>query len=226
MQRHRRYCRRGKPPAREGKTTSALGLDSIEPGTEIQLVRYDRVTLTGSYIGLAVIPGKLYALTYDTLVARSAYRGFVPNLNQKITLRSAGRSEEGFFKGVERGEILFQPASGSDTVEVSLDDIDWLQASDSLRLRGTTAWKLIRDGSMPGRQVIQLEVNHEVQNVPYESVEIVLVKSTSSGAMAGFLIGAAVDITALIIAASVAHDCNQTTESAAHDTQSCGSTHR
>lgn len=137
-------------PAREGRITSTLGLDSIDVGTPIRLVRFDHSAIKGSFGGLVPYPGKMYAHRYDTLIARSAYRGFVPKLNQKITLRSAGISEEGFFKGIDRGELLFQPASEADTISVSLDDLDWLMASDSSRLEGKTVRKLVREGSTPG----------------------------------------------------------------------------
>jgi hypothetical protein len=217
-------------PAREGKITSSLGLDSISLGTDIQLVRFDRSTLDGSYKGLEVYPGKLYARTYDTLVARSAYSGFVPKLNQKVTLRSAGRSEEGFFKGIDRGELLFQSALDADTIAVSLEDIEWIQSSDSSRLAGNTARKLVRDGSMPGRRVILLEVDRHDQTVPYESVELVIVKSRSSGVLTGFLVGAAVDVTLLIIAATAANevdsDCHRSASGCNNNSQSCSTGHR
>jgi hypothetical protein len=215
-------------PAREGRITSTLGLDSIEIGTQISLVRFDRSTLEGSYKGLAVYPGKLYLRTYDTAVARSRYRGFVPKMNQKITLWSASRSEEGFFKGIDRGELLFQPALESDTEAVSLDEIDYLQASDSARLAGKTARKLVRDGTMPGREVIMLESNNLEERVPYESIEMVEVVRSGSGALAGFLAGAAVDLIAAVLVISAENqaeaDCNRT--AAGCGSQSCTTSHR
>ena len=211
-------------PAREGRITSTLGLDSIEVGTAIRLVRFDRSALEGSFQGLVMYPGKLYARRYDTLVARSAYRGFVPGLNQKITLHSAGMSEEGSFKGIDRGELLFQPASEPDTVSVSLDDVDWLIASDSSRLEGTTIRKLVRDGTMPGREIILLESDNLEQKVPYESIDMVEVVRTRSGALPGFLAGAAVDIVVAVLVFSAEHeaesDCNRST-SGCNGNQTC-----
>jgi hypothetical protein len=216
-------------PAREGKVTSTLGLDSIAVETDVQLVRYDRNVLEGTFKGLALYPGKMYARIYDTAVARSAYRGFIPKLNQEIMLRAGGTSDAGYFKGIDRGELLYQPSSGADTVGVPLDELDWLQASDSLRLEGRTARKLVRDGSLPGRRVIQLEISRETRNVPYESIEIVQVKARGSGAMTGFLVGAAVDLTVvalLVISANQAEsDCNRTA-SGCGSNQSCANGHR
>lgn len=189
-------------PSRPGRVTSSLGLDSIIEGTEIQLVRFDRSTLDGSFKGLFLYPGKLYARTYDTLVGQSAYRGFIPELNQRITLTSAAGSYEGFFKGIDRGELLFLPVAETDTVSISLEDIDVIQASDSLRLEGKTARKLVRDGTMPGRRIILLEVGRQVVNVPFESVELVQLKGSSSGALTGFLAGAAVDVTVILLVAA------------------------
>jgi hypothetical protein len=201
-------------PSREGKITSTLGLDSIDVGTPVRLVRFDHSSLEGSFRGLLVYPGKMYARRYDTLVAHSPYRGFVPKLNQKITLRSAGMSEEGFFKGIDRGELLFQPASESDTISVSLDDLDWLMARDSSRLEGKTVRKLVREGSMPGRELILLGMDNMEENVPYESIAMVEEVRTGSGALSGFLVGAAVDVVAAVLMFSAVHqaesDCNHT----------------
>jgi hypothetical protein len=216
-------------PAREGRVTSTPGLDSIALETDVQLVRYDRSVLEGTFKGIALYPGKMYARIYDTAVSRSAYRGFIPKLNQEIMLRAGGTSDAGFFKGIDRGEILYQPSSGSDTVGVPLDDLEWLQSSDSLRLDGRTARKLVRDGSLPGRRVILLEIGREVRNVPYESVEIVQVKARGSGALTGFLIGAAVDLTVvalLVVSANQAEsDCNRSA-SGCDNNQSCERGHR
>lgn len=209
-------------PAREGRITSTLGLDSIGIGTPVRLVRFDHSSLEGEYRGLATYPGKMYARRYDTMVARSAYRGFVPELNQKITLRADGISEEDFFKGIDRGEVLFQPASGPDTISVPLDELDWLMASDSSRLGGKTLRKLIRDESMPGRELIELESDNRGENVPYESIDMVEVVGTRSGALSGFLVGAAVDIVAAILVISAEQqaesDCNRSTSG-------CGGNH-
>jgi hypothetical protein len=215
-------------PAREGKITSTLGLDSIDRGTDIRLVRFDRTVLEGTFNGLEVYPGKMYARTYDTLVARCSYKGFIPGLNQRITLKSLERLEEGYFKGIDRGQVLFQPESDSDTLAVSLDEIEWLQASDSSRLNVRMAKKLVREGSMPGREIILLEVNREERHVPYESIEMVEVRGTGSGALTGFLIGAAVDITAVILIVSAEREseaeCNRTASGSGN--QSCTSSHR
>ena len=193
--------------SREVKTTSSLGLDSIDVGTPIRLVKYDRDTLEGSFNGIAVYPGKLYAFTYDTLVARSSFKGFVPKLNQRITLRSAGRADDGFFKGIDRGELLFQPVSESDTIAVFLDEIDWLQASDSLRLDGKTTRMLVRNGSMLGRRVVLLESRRAEELVPYETIENVevLLPPSRSGLFKGFLAGAAVDIVLAVMLSNA--DC-------------------
>ncbi len=215
-------------PAREGKITSTLGLDSISTGTEVQLLRYDRGTVEGKYRGLALYPGRLYAHDYESRVARSGYMGFVPGLNQKILLRSSGISEQGFFKGIDRGNLLFQPDPGEDTVEVAVEDVEWLQASDSLHMQGRILRKLVRDGSMPGRRVIQLESEGGIQNVPYESIKIVQVKGTGSGALTGFLIGAAVDLTVVILLVDAERqsesDCNNSATSCSNS--SCTTAHR
>jgi hypothetical protein len=216
-------------PAREGRITSTLGLDSIAVGTAIRLVRFDHISLEGTYGGLAMYPGRLYALRYDTLVARSAYRGFVPKLNQKIALRSAGISEDGFFKGIERGALLFQPASEPDTVSVSLEDVDWLMASDSSRLEGKTIRKLVRQGSIPGREIILLQTDNRGEHVPYESIEMVEVVRTGSGALTGFLVGAALDVVAAIIVIGAEQqsesDCNRST-SGCNGNQTCTAANR
>jgi hypothetical protein len=215
-------------PAREGRITSTLGLDSIHTGAEVQLLRFDRSTVEGTYRGLALYPGKQYVRLYESHVARSAYRGYVPELNQRILLRSSGMSEQGFFEGIDRGNLLFQPDPGSDTVEVSVEDVEWLQASDSLHLQGKILRKLVRDGSMPGRRVIQIEAGGEMMNVPYESIEIVQLRGEGSGALAGFLIGAAVDLTAVILIVDAEQksesDCNNSVTSCSNST--CTTTHR
>jgi hypothetical protein len=182
----------------------------------------------GTYRGLALYPGKQYVRLYESHVARSAYRGYVPELNQRILLRSSGMSEQGFFEGIDRGNLLFQPDPGSDTVEVSVEDVEWLQASDSLHLQGKILRKLVRDGSMPGRRVIQIEAGGEMMNVPYESIEIVQLRGEGSGALAGFLIGAAVDLTAVILIVDAEQksesDCNNSVTSCSNST--CTTTHR
>ena len=204
-------------PAQEGKITSTLGLDSINTGTKVQLLRYDRVSVEGIYRGLVLYSDRLYARTYEARVSRSAYPGYIPELNQKILLRSSGIEEQGFFKGIDRGNLLFQPDPGEDTVEVSADDVEWLRASDSLRMQGGILRRLVRDGSMPGRRVIQLEEGGGIQNVPYESLEIVRIQGKGSGALTGFLIGAAIDLTVIILFVDAERqsesDCNNTASS-------------
>ncbi|HTY57764.1 MAG TPA: hypothetical protein VMF59_03065 [Bacteroidota bacterium] len=209
-------------PALEGHVTSTLGLDSIVLGTEVQLVMYDRVTIEGEYGGLVVYPGKLYADRYASTVSHAAYRGFIPGLEQRVTLRETGGSFEGYFKGVDRGAILFQPDAGSDTVIVSPEDVVGFRASDSLSVDGKSVRRLIRDGTMIGRRVITLHVGNADQMFPYESVEVVLVKGHASGMLTGFLIGAVVDVTALILAASAESDCQHGTSDAVNRSQSCG----
>ncbi len=217
-------------PARDDRVTTRLGLDSISLGTEIQLVRFDKNTLEGEYKGLALYRPRLYATTYDTAVARSSYRGFIPGLDQRITLRAAGKVDEVYFKGIDRGEVLFQPVSGRDTLAVAAEVVESLEASDSLPMQGWALRNLIRDGTMPGRRVILLGGNLGDQTVPYESIEIVLLKGNSSGAMTGFLIGAAVDVTVLIIAAITVNqaesDCNNTATGCMSSSQNCSGSRR
>ena len=195
-------------PAREGGTTSTLGLESVEMGTRIRLHKYDQTTVEGSYRGHTTYPGKMYALWFDTLVARSAYKGFVPKLNQRITLRSAGRDDIGYFRGIERGGILFQALAGKDTAIVALDEFEWTQDSDSSRLDSRTVRKLVRNGSIPGRQLILLQNQQGEELIPYETVENVEVLPRKSGGWAGFLVGAIPDALILIGLATMEPLCH------------------
>jgi hypothetical protein len=82
--------------------------------------------------------------------------------------------------------------------------------------------KLVRAGNMPGRHVILLGSDNEELRVPYESIEIVDVGPSKSGAFTGFLIGAAVDITALILLVSAERsteaDCNRSASGCGNQT--------
>jgi hypothetical protein len=81
---------------------------------------------------------------------------------------------------------------------------------------------------MPGRRVIQLEAGGAMENVPYESIEIVQLRREGSGALAGFLIGAAVDLTVVILLVDAEQksesDCNNSATSCSNST--CTTTHR
>jgi hypothetical protein len=209
-------------PSLEGRVTSSLGLDSIALGTGVQLVRYDRVTLDGEYSGLVLYPGKLYADRYASLTSHAASGGFIPGLNQRITLQETGGAYEGYFRGIDRGGVLFQPVAGSDTVLIPSEDVVGIQASDSLRMDGKSVRALIRDGTMPGRRMISIRVNDAEQMVAYESVEVVIVKGHSSGALTGFLIGAVVDVTAIVLTATTVSDCQHGTDDAINSSQHCG----
>ena len=212
-------------PGTEGRVISGLGLDSIALGTDVKVVRYDHSAVVGSYDGLSPYPPRLYRARYDTLVARSGYRGFVPKLNQWITLTAGGKSSEGAFKGIDFGELLFQRDMALDTTSVPLEDVDCIQAFDSLRLEGPMLLKLVRAGTMPGRHLILLQSGGDVLRIPYESVEIIVTQPTNSGALTGLLIGAAIDVTvAIVIVVSMneaADDCNRGCTSGANNNQSC-----
>jgi hypothetical protein len=180
-------------PALVGMTARATGLDSIDMGRTIRLHTYDRKVFEGSYKGRTTFPGKSYTLWFDTIVARSGYQGFVPKLNQRITLRFAGRDDVGYFRGIDRGGILFQSLTGKDTAVVALDAFEWIQETDSLRLDSKTASKLVRNGSIPGKQVVLVENRSGEELVPYETIERVDVLPQPSGGIAGLLIGGIAD---------------------------------
>jgi hypothetical protein len=196
-------------PALEGMTARATGMDSIDMGRTIRLHTYDHKILEGSYKGRTTFPGKSYTLWFDTLVARSGYQGFVPKLNQRITLRFAGRDDVGHFRGIDRGGILFQALTGKDTAVVALDAFEWIQQTDSLRLDSKTASTLVRNGSIPGKQVVLIQNRRGEELVPYETIERVEVLPQPSGGMAGLIIGAIGDGIAVGLASvSVNRSCN------------------
>ncbi|HUI11254.1 MAG TPA: hypothetical protein VL221_13070 [Bacteroidota bacterium] len=182
------------------------GLDSLSRGTGVNLVLYDRRSFRGDFVQLAPIPNRIYQKTYDTVIAKARYSRLIPRLGQHVVIFSQTGADSGEFAGISLSEALVQPANRPDTVGVPLDEIRWIQSADSNRLDGNVLLKLVHAGSIPGRYDVQLEVDHGIVDVEYERVDLVEVMPTSSGALAGFLVGAAVDLTAAILIMSAERD--------------------
>jgi len=189
-------------PARDGRVTARSGLDSIPLGTEVNIVRFDRKSFHGEFAGLHPLPPRMYSRAYDTLAAQSAYARMIPKLGQQVTIVTIDGADSGSFRGVMMGEVTYQPPAGLDTVGVPLEEIRWIQAGDSLRLEGSVLRKLVRAGTIPGRTIALMNIDNAQVFIGYETVDIVETMPKSSGALTGFLIGAAVDLTVAILIVS------------------------
>jgi len=217
-------------PSHPGRYTVRGGLDSLAPGTDVNIVLYDRTSYQGKFAEVARIPPRLYRRIYDTVTARSSLARLIPRLGQTVTVYSTGGKDSGSFAGVSLGQVLVRTMDGLDTVGVPLDDVAWILISDSLRLEGHLFLKHVHAGTIPGMYVVRLNPDQNVITVGYETVDIVEILPQSSGALTGFLIGAAVDVTVIILAVAAENkaesDCNSQATACNKNSSDCGSSRR
>jgi len=216
-------------PSRPGRYTVRAGLDSLAPGTDVNIVLYNKTSYQGKFAELARIPPKLYRRIYDTVTAKSSLAPLIPRLGQTVTVYSTGGKDSGSFAGVSLGQVLLRTMDGLDTVGVLLDDVAWIQVSDSLRLEGPRFVKHVHAGTIPGMYVVRLGKDQDMITVGYETVDLVEILPRSSGALTGFLVGAAIDATVLIIACENAErsrsDCGSGSPTY-NNSADCGSSRR
>jgi len=213
-------------PSRPGHTTVRAGLDSLRPGTDVNLVLYNRQSFRGDFERLVIIPPKVYGRIYDTVTAKTNYARVIPVRGHAVTVVSATGVDSGAFAGVALGELMIRPANRPDTVGVPLEDVRWIQSGDSTRMEGSLFLRLVRNGTIPGQYLVVLTADHVVVDVGYETVDFVEVMPQSSGAMTGFLVGAAIDLTVVILAVASADraesDCNSQATACNSNGASCG----
>lgn len=175
---------------------------TVDPGTIVTIFLRSGNVVRGSFRGIVQVPWSEYVIKYKNAQETQNKNGALPDLGTKIsvTLRS-GEKFMGKFTGFDFDQ---EPSIATEGVWYGTNKVRFFETMlDSLENEIDVFFlrALLSDGKIPYRQAISIETGIKTR-VPFEDVSVVHVPAKKNAALTGFLIGAALDVVVLAIAAN------------------------
>jgi hypothetical protein len=191
-----------KPPKR--KPVVGPEVETLEPGTSLEVGTRDGHTVSGRYGGLVWARPEEYGPRYATARQALAGEAALPALGAGARVAvTSGSLATGGYLGLGPGFVSFQPADRREPSRVDLDHVVSLTDAEGRTIAGERLRTLVSSGRVPLLAGLLVEQAGGKQVVPFEDVTTVgrVVKS-NKGKKTGLLVGVAVDV-ALVVASLV-----------------------
>ncbi|MCG3157763.1 MAG: hypothetical protein DKINENOH_04399 [bacterium] len=187
-------------------------VETLKAGSRIEALLWEGSSVTGKYTGIELMPLNQYDAIYSEALARLPEGIHFPGRGDTIIMTFATHVPEtpettvtGQLSRLELGNIrVVQNRTGtSSIVGWRLSELLHLSDQKGNHFTGETVRDLIGHGKIPVRSALALSEGGEKRLIAANQVqEIHVLPAKKSGALTGFLVGAAIDAVVLIAAAS------------------------
>lgn len=191
------FADRGKPP--KLKPVAVPEIQSLKPGTVLEVHMRDGRTLAGPYAGLSWASLEDYAPRYEAAGRALAGEATLPALGPGARLALTNDTlRTGDYLGIGPGFVSFREPSQAEAVRVDLQRVASLTDADGRRIAGNELRALALASRLPLLAGLRLGLPGDPV-VPFEEVTSVSRSVKRSGTKTGLLIGLVADV-ALVIA--------------------------
>ncbi len=192
-----------------GESVAGLAeLRTLAPGTGIAMFTHSGSKVEGDFLGMEELNRRDYDRVYLAAIETLGVGGNLPRPGDTIFFNhydSPGGRVRGLFRGVDPGTVVLWRA----TSRYSFAGMRNLEG-DSARQLDLSALRAFTDeGRLPYITTgVRIQRGNDTVTVPVDDIVWIERSSGGSGKLTGFMVGAAVDVTVLIIAASTAESCH------------------
>jgi hypothetical protein len=185
---------------------SGWDVKTIPSGTEIGIILRDGSEITGRYEGMGQLSPQEYDIRYSKCRQEQPEEIYLPAIGDTITVVSkSGDQLVGRFLGFDYRIMHVQLFDRSETNRAALNLIDTIEDNRGNVLEGERLKQLVFDGKIPFRSVIVVTGPVTKAVISLDEVHQIQIPAEKKGALTGFLLGAAVDIIIIAIAAKSGH---------------------
>ncbi len=194
---------------KEGESVSGVAeLRTLARGTSVTLITQSGSKVEGDFLGMEELNRRDYDRLYLAAMETLGVGGSLPRPGDSISFNhydKPGGRVRGLFRGVDPGTVVLWQA----TSRYSFGGMRGLEG-DSARQLDLPALRAFADeGRLPYVTTgVRIQRGNETVSVPVEDIAWIERSSGGSGKLTGFMVGAAVDVAVLIVAASTAESCN------------------
>ncbi len=200
--------------ARQPKAMTVPGwkVDTLKVGAKVEVLHRDGSTVSGKFTGVKPMPFSEYVSLHTKAQTQLPEGIHVPNLADTVFMTFIARQPQepevvvtGQLAGFEQDSVRIgqQVAGKARILAWPLSELMRMSNRSGDDVTGETVRSLINDGKIPVRSALALSEKREKRLIAANQVqEIHVLPAKKSGALTGFLLGAVIDATVLIAAAS------------------------
>ena len=181
---------------------------ALERGDSISVTRRDSSALKGKYAGVDTASTLEYAEWYKQRMDSSTSAMFMPSVGDNLTIVTGGtRHNEGQARliGFDPGVIRVQVNGIPKPAQVRLDTgyKSYIYFGQGKGLAGETLQQYMNAGEIPFMSRALIARDRDTIRIPFDQISQIHQKVSKSGALNGFIYGAAIDVVVVVIAAVV-----------------------
>lgn len=183
--------------ADDGKVVSPSRVTTLPRDTKVRVVERGR-WIEGRTDGLETTDDGTYAIRYAAAVA-CLPDGAFPRLHESVTvhLDEGDRPPVSFHAellGFDRESMTVLPAGERTPRDLELRRLAGLTLADGRSVDAIALRDAVRTGAIPQRTALVLRTDRGRELIPLDRVDQVARRSSGSGKLAGFLVGAVIDV--------------------------------
>lgn len=184
----------------EYDTLSTGDAAALKSGDAVKVIQRDSSDVCGTYLRIYRVPLESYASAYEPVVASGAEKYSLPALGERVhvSLARDGQMYEGTMLGFGNRRMWIQADSCDSSARIPLTSIAEISSNGRFYSAESISSRL-ESGEIPQLFGIAVEDSTGLVQVPMERVARILVRDTPNSMLTGFCVGAALDVTALVV---------------------------
>ena len=175
-------------------------VETVKPGTQIEIVLKDGSQLSGKYLGLERYPEKEYVEKYQKSQENLRERIPLPAVGDSIAITTISRKPfKCAFLGFDFRYLWMRMTNRNESDAVILRDLTSIEDNQGNILTGETVRDLINKGEIPLLSAIVIQNEAGKTLVAMDEVDQIQVPVKKYGDLGGFLAGAGIDALIIVV---------------------------
>jgi len=186
-------------------TFSPSGLDSLEQGSTVEVLRIDSSTISGHYERKGIVPPEEYRMRYEEFLHSLPVGTSLPVLGDSVLILTNERYRHRTYRGrlldFDKRVVRVHETGRTAPTVLRMDAVDTLfhattvVAGDALRYH-------LNNGDIPCAGALVVTNEEGIKTIPVTDVLNVRQAVSKRGALTGLLVGAAIDVMVAAIIAT------------------------
>ena len=157
----------------ELRVISDWNLESVKPGTELEVLLFSGEKLAGKFRGLEPLAEPEYARKYSRCRAERSDLAALPALGDTIAFSdTSGKRYEGEFTGFDQGFLLVRLQEGRPATRVNIGMLRDIRLADGQSLPPGPVSSLVAKGYVPFRSSAVLSTPEGITTIPLEEISL------------------------------------------------------
>lgn len=196
-------------------TLPGMSAETVKPGVTVELTLKDGSRRSGKFVGIKHVPVENYEQAYNRSREQRPAGVLLPALGERITVvirSSTAKEPEKFwqtdFHGFDHDVVRMNTKVGKERQGWALSSVSKIIDAQNHEIAGETILNLLAAGQIPvlAVPVMILQKAKESTTVAVDQIQQIQITNKRNGTLTGFLVGAGIDATILIIAAATFSD--------------------